>query len=121
MTVDLSPGERYRLGLEAGELLYQRCTGCENAVFYPRVVCPSCGLTSLEWVRSEGAGTVYSTTFVRKREGGYDVSLINMDEGYRMMGTVSGSHPTAIGDRVLASVPVGTTLQTLCFRQVGIR
>ena len=61
-------------------------------VFQPRVG-PS------EWRVSAGLGTVYSTTTVHRRgEEPRDVSLVDLDEGFRMMTTVRGG--ARIGMRV---------------------
>jgi uncharacterized OB-fold protein len=38
-------------------------------------------------------GVVYSTTTVHAREGAYDVSLIDLDAGGRVMSTVVGIAP----------------------------
>lgn len=90
-------------GVVAGELRFQRCRSCAAVVFYPRVLCPACGGTDLAWDRSAGRGVVYSTTTVRRRDGSdYDVSLVDMDEGFRMMSTVLGDpEQVRIGERVV--------------------
>lgn len=86
-----SPHATYREGLRSGALLFQRCTTCAAAVFPPRVVCPHCGAMGLETAQSAGRGTVYSTTSVSQRDAdAYTVSLIDLDEGFRMMSTVQG-------------------------------
>ena len=95
--------------LEAGRLMVQQCSGCERHVFYPRVLCPHCGSTSLAWKSATGMGTVYSTTVVARRdsEGGpYNVALVDLDEGVRMMSRVEGVAPEqgAIGQRVNAFI-----------------
>jgi uncharacterized OB-fold protein len=95
--------------LEANRLMVQRCTGCARHLFYPRVLCPHCGSQSLEWKAAAGTGTVYSTTVVARRdsEGGpYNVALVNLDEGVRMMSRVEGIAPeaVAIGQRVKALI-----------------
>ena len=79
-------------------LHYQRCGGCAAVVHYPRVLCPVCGGTELGWEESRGEGTVYSATTVFTREESYDVSLVDLDEGYRVMSTVEGGGE--IGARV---------------------
>ncbi len=99
------PTITYFEGLEAGELRYQHCPSCDAAVFYPRVLCPSCGSDSLQWKVSSGIGTVYSMTVVRASEGPRYVSLIDLDEGFRMMSRVEPDPAAAsIGDRVRFSV-----------------
>ena len=100
---------RYRAAFNEGRFLIQRCNDCKKHVFYPRVVCPHCGSASLAWVEPKGTGTVYSTTTVRRKPdagGDYDVSLIDLDEGVRMMSRVEGMPPTEvkIGMRVRAKV-----------------
>jgi uncharacterized OB-fold protein len=105
--VTVSPHLTYRDGLAAGRLLYQRCGRCDAAVFPPRLVCPQCGAITLSTESSEGTGTVYSTTAVSRRDlPAYSVCLIDLDEGFRMMSTVSGipAEEVAIGLRV-AFVP----------------
>ena len=100
---------RYQAQLNEGRFLIQRCNDCDKHVFYPRVVCPHCGSAALAWVQPKGTGTVYSTTTVRRKPeagGDYDVSLIDLDEGVRMMSRVEGLPPTEvkIGMRVRAKV-----------------
>jgi uncharacterized OB-fold protein len=100
---------RYQAALNEGRFLIQRCNDCDKHVFYPRVVCPHCGGASLAWVEPKGTGVVYSTTTVRRKPdagGDYDVALIELDEGVRMMSRVEGLPPTEvkIGMRVRAKV-----------------
>lgn len=118
-----SPAALYAEGLAGGLLRYQRCDDCARAVFYPRVACPHCGSARLTWAESSGRGTVYSTTTTRARSGSYDVSLIDLDEGFRMMCTVRDELGTEvrIGDRVVAVVQTGTTAETLHFRREDAR
>ncbi len=100
---------RYKAALNEGRFLIQRCNDCHKHVFYPRVVCPHCGSAALAWLEPKGTGTVYSTTTVRRKPeagGDYDVSLIDLDEGVRMMSRVDGMPPAdvKIGMRVRAKV-----------------
>ncbi|TDD41095.1 Zn-ribbon domain-containing OB-fold protein [Saccharopolyspora elongata] len=97
-----APEAVFRDGLTAGELRFQRCDKCAAAVFQPRVLCPACGSDELGWERSSGRGTVYSTTAVRGREGMHNVSLIDLDEGFRMMSRVDDvdADQVVIGTRV---------------------
>lgn len=66
-------------------------------MFYPRVLCPVCGGDDLGWEESEGLGTVYATTTLYRRdERPYDVSLVELEEGFRMMSRVEGIHPEEV-------------------------
>lgn len=105
----MSAQTHYQAELDAGRFCIQHCTQCGRHVFTPRELCPHCGASPLRWVRASGAGTVYSaSTIARKAEAGgnYNVSLIDLDEGVRMMSRVEGVAPEAvrIGQRVQARV-----------------
>ena len=90
----MSPRERYEEHCRRGELAYQWDARRDRAVFYPRTG------PGLEWRVSAGAGTVYSVTWIHPRDGEpYNVVLVDLDEGFRMMSRVRGGRP-AIGDRV---------------------
>jgi hypothetical protein len=99
----------HQLELNAGRFLIQRCTACAKHVYYPRELCPHCGSSALEWTAPKGTGTVYAVTTVRRKpaEGGdINVSLIDLDEGVRLMSRVGNLAPDAvkIGQRVKARV-----------------
>lgn len=68
----------------------------------PRPICPVCGSSSLAWEESAGRGTVYSSTDVHAREETYNVALVDLDEGVRVMSTVEVG--AAIGARVRGHV-----------------
>ncbi|PKO70706.1 MAG: DNA-binding protein [Betaproteobacteria bacterium HGW-Betaproteobacteria-16] len=85
--------QAYFRNLAEGRFRIQRCLGCERHVFYPREICPHCASCALEWVAPSGRGTVYSYTTVRRKPeagGDYNVSLIDLEEGVRMMSCVIG-------------------------------
>ena len=82
--------------LAKGEFRIQRCNGCGQHVFYPRGLCPHCGSSNLEWLKASGAGTVYSTTVMRRKPeagGDYNVCLVDLAEGPRLMSRVEGIAP----------------------------
>jgi uncharacterized OB-fold protein len=92
-----SPLETYRSHLRAGQLAYQYSTVASRAVFFPRLICPFTGSHALEWRISQGVGTVHATTVVFPRDGApYNVALIDLDEGFRMMSRVEGVPPEAV-------------------------
>ncbi len=66
-------------------------------MFYPRVIAPKTGKADLEWRVSNGLGTVHATTVVHPQQGEpYNVALIDVDEGFRMMSRVEDIAPTAV-------------------------
>jgi uncharacterized OB-fold protein len=98
-----SPLSEYLAHLEKGELAYQFSPEANAAIFYPRVICPITGSDKLEWRISQGMGTVHATTVVYPQRGDpYNVALIDMDEGFRLMSRVEDIPPldVRIGMRV---------------------
>lgn len=94
---DKVPARVYAQYLEAGKLAFQLCNDCEASIFYPRVLCPVCGGTSLQWQESTGYGTVYATTAIyRKDAEPYNVTLVDLDEGFRLMSRIEGIPATEI-------------------------
>ena len=92
-----SPLAVYQSYLDRGELTYQWSPEAKRAVFFPRVICPFTGSDRLEWRVSAGLGTVYATTVTYPREGDpYNVALIDMDEGFRLMSRVEDVVPEAV-------------------------
>ncbi|MNQ98706.1 hypothetical protein D3C85_1144110 [compost metagenome] len=99
------PQEQYFSRLAEGRFQIQRCAGCGAHQFFPRVLCMHCGATDLEWTDPAGAGTVYSFSIVRRKPeagGDYNVALIDLEEGVRMMSRVDGVAP----DRLRIGMPV---------------
>jgi uncharacterized OB-fold protein len=98
-----SPLAAYNEHLKRGELGYQFSPSLNRAVFYPRVIAPVTGADDLEWRISKGLGTVHATTVVHPQQGAsYNVCLVDVDEGFRMMSRVEDVPPTdvKIGMRV---------------------
>ena len=96
-----SPLGVFKQFCEEGKLAYQ-VTPSGQAVFYPRIVAPQTGET-LTWQISKGEGTVYSTSVIYlKGVEAYNIALIDLDEGFRMMSRVEEIAPeeVSIGMRV---------------------
>ena len=90
--------------------MIQRATGTGNHIFPPRVIAPGTGTGDLEWVEASGRGRVYSTTIVRQRAekgGDFNVALIELAEGPRMMSRVIGIAPEAVAIGMAVRATVG--------------
>jgi uncharacterized protein len=93
--LERSPADVYAEHCRRHELAFQ-LDADGGALFRPRVGHDT-------WRVSAGRGAVYATTVVRPRDGDpYNVALIDLDEGFRMMSRVVGCAPehVAIGMRV---------------------
>lgn len=114
MTTDLrfdGPGADalFMIGLREGEIRLPQCSSCGRAHLPPRLVCPYCGGTRLEQVKASGNGTVYSVTWVERpldKGGRYNVVLVDLDEGPRIMSRIDSQAPEqiCIGMAVRAAV-----------------
>ena len=103
------PEAIFRAHLAEGRFMIQRSASTGAHVFYPRLVAPGTGEADLEWVEASGEGTVHATTVNRRRPsrgGDFNVALIDLAEGPRMMSRVVGIEPEAvtIGMKVRARI-----------------
>lgn len=105
---EIHPNADYQQFLKQGRFMIQRSRSSARHYFYPRVIEPGTGADDLEWVEASGVGSVYSTTVVRTRPPAepYNVVLVELDEGPRMMSRVEGIEPAqvTIGMRVRARI-----------------
>lgn len=104
--------EAFRQALEQGRFLIQFCDDCHRHIYFPRELCPHCGGLSLRAVKPSGHGRVHAVTTMRRKPadgGDLNVSLIDLDEGVRLMGRVEGIAPelVTIGMGVRARVADG--------------
>lgn len=103
--------------------MLQRAAGNGRAFFYPRVAEPVTGSRNLEWVEASGRGTVYAATIVRPKppQAPYNVVLVDLEEGPRVMSRVEGIAPEAvrIGMAVRARIGIQDEQPILLFDPVG--
>lgn len=92
-------------GAEA--IVYQSCAACGGIQYFKRRFCCVCGAPDPEMKQAGGIGVVYATSLVTRAATPearahvpYNVVLIDMAEGFRMM--AHGDNDLAIGDRVTA-------------------
>jgi hypothetical protein len=94
---------------QRGELAMQQCSDCGHVRFPINHVCPSCLSEQYAWKRLSGRGTVYSSIVFHQvynqafaKDVPYNVSLIQLAEGPRMMSNVVGIAPSdvKVGDEV---------------------
>lgn len=94
-------------GLDAGQLLVQRCSGCGRLRNPPGPSCPHCH--SLEWEAQplKGRGAVFSyTVHHHPKLPSFDtphvIALVDMEEGLRVLGALVGVD----ADKVQIGLPV---------------
>src|SRR3972149_3974544 len=103
-------------GAKAGRLMLPRCTSCNRVHWYPRLICPHCHSTELEWIEASGEGRLH-TFAVQYRAGGgwareipFVTAYIDLNEGDRMLTVlrgVDGTRPETIKIRARVRVAGG--------------
>src|SRR3984885_10824985 len=100
----LGPEAQLKAYLAEGRFMIQRSRSTGRHVFYTRLAVPGSGETDLEWVSGSGEGTVYSITVNRTREVSYNIALVDLAEGPRLMSRIEGAETAPIGTRVKARI-----------------
>lgn len=102
------PEVEWRAHLTDGRFMIQRSRSTGGYVFYPRIAEPGTGAEDLEWVEASGHGSVYAVTTVRRKDPteNYNVVLVELDEGPRLMSRVDGidNDRVTIGMKVRAQI-----------------
>jgi len=111
------PDAAFAAWVADGQLWLQVCDACGAHVFYPRVLCPACGATALDWQPASGRGTVHARAILhRKPKPGDDVPrdhavvIVELEEGPRLMSRLPGvpSKDIRIGMPVIARIEDAT-------------
>jgi uncharacterized OB-fold protein len=100
----LGPEAQFKAYLAEGRFMIQRSRSTGRHVFYPRIAVPGGGETDLEWVAASGDATIYAITVNRAREGSYNIALVDLAEGPRMMSRIEGVETAPMGARVKARI-----------------
>ena len=109
LTCSIGPEQQFKNYLDEGKFMIQKSKSLDKFFFHPRVAFPGTGERDLEWVEVSGNGVVYSTTCNRRlpeKGGDFNLSLITLDEGPRIMSRVEGMDPdkVEIGQKVKARI-----------------
>lgn len=95
----IGPEAYYFSNLDNGQFLIQHCDCCGHHIFFPKIICPYCGSNEIAWVKPSGNGVVYSVSVILGRPGtgtDYNVALIDLEEGVRLMSKVEGISPNLV-------------------------
>jgi|AntAceMinimDraft_12_1070368.scaffolds.fasta_scaffold04035_8 hypothetical protein len=83
-----------------GKLLIQKCQEgvCGKYIFYPRVCCPFCQSSKLQWVPAKGTGVILSNTTIHRphhegfiAECPYAFAAVELTEGPCIYTTLLGA------------------------------
>lgn len=117
----MGPQARYFSRLNDGIFELQQCNACLKHQFFPRSLCHHCGSIDLRWTTPSGHGELYSFSIIRRKPehgGDYNVALINLEEGVRLMSRIDDTELNAlrIGQKVKAAVIKENNQGLLVFR-----
>jgi uncharacterized OB-fold protein len=66
------------------KFMLQKCNGCNDIFFPPRIICPECLSDDIKHIESSGRGVLYAFTEIRGRVPGFKtpfvIGLIELDE-----------------------------------------
>lgn len=104
----IPPEAHWRTALGEGRFLLQREATTGRCFFPPRLAGP--GAEPLEWIEAEGRGTVHAVTVIHPRppREPYNVVLIDLAEGPRMMSRIEG----VAADEITIGMPVRAAIAT---------
>ncbi len=92
------------------ELRYARCARCRRALAYAERICGNHPRGGLEWVAASGCATlhalaVYRLSYTTERPAPYNVAVVELEEGPRLVSTVrsAAGAPPAIGAALRAA------------------
>ena len=82
------------------ELWIQKCSDCDKAYFYPRIICPHCFSRNVKWVKASGKGTLHTYMINHQAAPGFEaevpyaIAIVQLIEGPRMMTNIVGVENT---------------------------
>ena len=82
-------------GLAEQKILLKHCRDCETVFHYPRITCPNCLSSDLDWKQASGQGTLYTYTISRRPthplfadEVPQFMAVVELEEGPRITSTL---------------------------------
>lgn len=74
-------------------LLLPHCVDCAKTHWYPRLFCPFCFSSNLDWRESSGQATLYAATALSKSSDPYIVAYVELAEGPLMLTNLVDCEP----------------------------
>ena len=105
--VDADSMPFWKVMQETKQLHFQRCAECKELMHPPRPVCHKCHSFNLEWVPAKGKGKIYSYVVYHRPvhpafKVPYEVVLVELDEGVRIVSNMIDCDP----DEIYIGMPV---------------
>lgn len=107
-------------GLNEGRVMLRHCRDCDSVFHYPRIVCPECLSSELDWHQARGTGTLYTYTISHRPthplfadEVPQYLAVVELDEGPRLTSTLVNVPE--------ANITIGMALEPVFERHEGER
>ncbi|MCR9213257.1 MAG: zinc ribbon domain-containing protein [Proteobacteria bacterium] len=71
--------QEYWDALKDGKLLLKKCRSCNASHHYPRSTCPHCGSSDTFFEETNGKGTIYSYSVMRRVPDPYAIAYVTLD------------------------------------------
>lgn len=81
--------------LEQGKVMTTRCKKCGVSYFPPKLDCPKCSSSDVEWFEIKGNGKLLTYTIVNygptgfENDAPYNLAIVDFADGLRMFGRLS--------------------------------
>ena len=81
--------------LEKGKVMATRCQTCGRVFFPPKIDCPDCIVSTIEWVEISSIGTLLTFTVVHYGPSGFEnevpyiLGIAQFSEGIKVLGRMS--------------------------------
>ena len=89
--------------LKERDVKVQKCQSCGRFRHVPKEICTCCFSAEFSWAPISGRGVVYTYTIVHRAptpayqaSTPYAIVHVTMDEGFRMIGTLTGVEPESV-------------------------
>jgi uncharacterized protein len=128
--VPSAEAQPYWDGLRDRKLLMPRCDACGKYWFPPSLLCSHCNATKWTWASTSGRGRIFSYVVYHRvyhpgfaDEVPYAVSVIELDEGPRMISNVIGIAPDKLACDMRVEVvyqPITETITLPKFKPTAV-
>ena len=81
--------------LEQGKVMTTRCKKCGTSYFPPKMDCPKCSSSDVEWFEIKGDGKLLTYTIVNygptgfENDAPYTLAIVDFTDGLRVFGRLS--------------------------------
>lgn len=102
--------------LKRHELIFQQCSSCGKFRNPSSIICPHCHSLEHSWQKVSGKGKVFTFTVFHQvyhpgfaKEVPYNVAIVELDEGVRLMSNVIG----VSNDEIRCEMPVQVVFEDI--------